>query len=311
MNSNFLKQSFTWFVDLSTSADSVQVVKVSAGGKPVQNRLLPFFSAFKYYKLGGVSVKFCPASTLPVDPTGLSYEAGENTVDPRDQFNPGLVRITNGEDMFEDANELSLDNGRKMYYAMMLDRRWYKFQLQSGFKRYVKPLFWSVAQLHQDMVPGAGVNTIDTSKGSGMNLNATNFVQQLRDNGASYDRTMGDSNARGLFQTGAKERMGWMPTDKYQVFTKSDGVTEYTVSGIADVPEVELLKIVLPMAYKTKYYYRVYITETVYFKDPVSVGYNGYQEMDRFITPTLSAARFNAIAKQETVWRPDNTGGNV
>lgn len=311
MNTNFLKQSFTWFVDLSTNADTVQVVKVTAGGKPVQNRLLPFFSAFKYYKLGGVSVKFCPASTLPVDPTGLSYEAGENTVDPRDQFNPGLVRITNGEDMYENENDLSGTNARDMYYSMMLDRRWFKFQMQSGFQRFVKPLFWSVAQLHQDIIPGAGVNTIDTSKGTGMNVNAINYIQQLRSNGGSYDHTENGSNARGLFQTGAKERMGWMPTDKYQVFQSSDPKKNYTVAGIADVPEVELLKIVLPMAYKTKYFYRVYITESVYFKDPVSVGYNGFQEMDRFITPTISAARHTAIAKQETVWSPENNGGNV
>ena len=89
-------------------------------------------------------------STLPVDPTGLSLEAGANTVDPRDQFNPGLIRITNGEDMADNFMDLTGANIDKTYYSMMLDRRWFKFQLQSGCRRTAKPLFWSVAQLHQD-----------------------------------------------------------------------------------------------------------------------------------------------------------------
>ena len=151
-------QSFTWFVDLSTSADTVQVISITAGGNPVKNRLMPFFTAYKYFKLGGVSVKFCPASTLPVDPTGLSYEVGENTVDPRDQFNPGLIRITNGEDFYLDATALSSANADAVYYNMMLDKRWFKFQLQAGTKRYAKPLFWSIAQAHQDNYPGITVN---------------------------------------------------------------------------------------------------------------------------------------------------------
>ena len=59
--------------------------------------------------------------------------------------------------------------------------------------------------------------------------------------------------------------------------------------------EVPVLSIILPQAYKTVYFYRVYITETVYFKDPVALNVpsivtpgkalpaNG---SDRFIYPT-------------------------
>ena len=150
-----MMQKFTWFVDMNTSATALQVVKITAGGNPVKNRLAPFFGAYKYFKLGPVSVRFVPASTLPVDPTGLSLEAGANTVDPRDQFNPGLIRITNGEDMADDFMDLSGTNIDKTYYSMMLDRRWFKFQLQTGCRRTAKPLFWSVGQLHQDAFPGA------------------------------------------------------------------------------------------------------------------------------------------------------------
>ena len=49
---------------MNTSATALQVVKITAGGNPVKNRLAPFFGAYKYYKLGPVSVRFVPASTL-------------------------------------------------------------------------------------------------------------------------------------------------------------------------------------------------------------------------------------------------------
>ena len=102
-----IKMKFQSFMDVSTSDSSMQVITVSAGGPEVLRRLAPQFSAYKYYKLGNVAVKLVPASTLPVDPTGLSYEAGAQTVDPRDQLTPGMMRITNGEDIFEDLTGLT------------------------------------------------------------------------------------------------------------------------------------------------------------------------------------------------------------
>ena len=49
--------------------------------------------------------------------------------------------------------------------------------------------------------------------------------------------------------------------------------------AINNVPQVELMRIVLPMAYKTIHYYRLFVTETIYFKDPVPI-YPEYYEMD-------------------------------
>ena len=136
---NFVKQHIQKFYDISTDPDTMQVITIKTGGKDLIMRTLPFFSAFKKFKLGKVSVRFVPASTLPVDPTGLSYEAGENTVDPRDQFNPGLVRITNGEDFYNDVDG---DTPMSMYYNMMMDKRWYKFHLQNfGIAVLLNP-FW-------------------------------------------------------------------------------------------------------------------------------------------------------------------------
>lgn len=277
-----MKQSYTYFLDLATSPDKVQVVGVTAGGMECMRRLLPFFAAFKYYKLGRVKLKVVPASTLPVDPTGLSYEAGENTVDPRDQFNPGLVRITNGEDIVVPTN-------MDQYYSLMLDTRWYKFQLQSGFSRDAVPLVWRIAQLHQDRFPGNVVNIPSVRDPNRGVFNRQELVTEGQDPAVAYTPLDEGSDPRGFFQVGNNLRLDWLPTDSGTEWDPTPNVPKY--GRPAAVLEVPLVTFVLPQAYKTKFYYRVYVTETVYFKDPVALnvtsvanpsGYLMQNGVDRF-----------------------------
>ncbi|APR73548.1 capsid protein [Chicken associated huchismacovirus 1] len=279
-----MKQTYTYFIDLATSADKVQNISVSAGGEEAVRRLMPFFMAYKYFKLGPVTVKFVPASTLPVDPTGLSYTAGENTVDPRDQFNPGLIRITNGEDIVPPAN---MDG----YYALMLDRRWYKFQLQSGARRTCYPRLWSVANLHQNIFPDEWKNY---PKHSDLKVyNENTIINDSDPVGATRSYEAG-SDPRGLFQTGNNVRLDWLPTDASNAWDPNITNSYQTVNV---PPEVPVLDIILPQAYKTVYYYRVFVTETVYFKDPVALAthavsvQNNYltvNGVDKFIYPQLA-----------------------
>ena len=62
----------------------------SAGGKSLRGSVWCITSTRI-----GISAKLVPV--FPVTPTGLSYEAGEKTVDPR-SLTPGMM-ITNGEDL--------------------------------------------------------------------------------------------------------------------------------------------------------------------------------------------------------------------
>lgn len=269
-----MKMSFQWFFDFSTVKDSMQILTVSAGGELVRKRLQPFFSAYKYYKLGSVRMTMVPASTLPVDPTGLSYEAGENTVDPRDQLNMGLTRITNGEDIFEDLTGLTADQQRNIYYTMLMDRRWFKWQLQRGLKRSAVPLYWQIGQLHQDYFPGAVVN-LPNFEGYYPNRSVVrstasyaafaNDTQEGSVNSPAYYKQQTFSDPRGLFQVGHRGKMSWLPTDALLDIAGGLDPVENAI------PEVEVFKVILPPAYKTKYYYRCYVTETVYFKDPVVI----------------------------------------
>lgn len=266
-----MKFRFQSFVDVSTSATSMQVIQWSVGGADVLNRCRHLFGAYKYFKLGKISVKMVPASTLPVDPQGLSYAADDpQTVDPRDQMNPGLVRITNGEDVYTDVSKLSADAQVQIYNSMMLDPRWSKFMLQSGFRRIAYPLYWQVGQLSQDRYPGATTNyPWINGPGDGNAQGASQIrrvtYRNLSAGGTAWQQSSeGGSSARGLFQVGHRGRIGWLPTDYFQEVVREGG-TKVPLSGVNNIPVVNVITCVLPKAYKTIYYYRVFITEEVLF----------------------------------------------
>lgn len=301
---------FQSFVDIATQADNMQIISVNAGGRDVVKRLAPFFGAYKYYKLGGVSIKLIPASTLPVDPTGLSYEAGENTtVDPRDQLTPGMCRITNGEDILEDVTGLTGDQQRQLYDNMLLDPRWYKWMLQSGVKRFAKPRYWQIGQLHQDKWPGAIEN--EPFVGTAGSVLGTVHKIESREQGvgqiANYPT---GSSPYGFFQTGKRGVLGWLPTDGLQPVTTPTGIDD--VPLIASPVEVELFKILMPPMHKTNYYYRMFITETVYFKDPVVLNINGYRPIDVFhFVPAPAPVNPTTVSAVVTDASIDaSTGGN-
>lgn len=281
-SSGVIKMRFQSFVDLSTEADNMKIISVNAGGRDVYNRLAPFFSAYKYYKLGSVSIKLIPASTLPVDPTGLSYAEGEQTVDPRDQLTPGMCRITNGEDILEDLTGLSGDEQRSLYNNMLLDPRWYKWMLQTGVKRFAKPKYWQIGQLHQDKWPGAFLNVPEVASASDQVMGTATINCAVK-NGTGMWEIPQDSHSSpyGLFQTGNRGYLSWLPTDGLQHYLKSTtGFGDQPF--LASIPEIELFKILMPPVHKTNYFYRMFITETVYFKDPMVMNVNGYRPIDVF-----------------------------
>lgn len=311
--SRVVKMKFQSFVDIATQADNMQIISVSAGGLDVVKRLAPFFSAYKYYKLGGVSIKLIPASTLPVDPTGLSYAEDDfQTVDPRDQLTPGMMRITNGEDILEDITGLTGDQQRELYNNMLLDPRWFKWMLQTGVKRFGKPRYWQVGQLHQDKWPGAITNYPLFRNEGTVFLGTANAGAVINEGvGLSDMNSKAGSSPYGLFQTGHRGVLGWMPTDGL-VNIRTDADTDTTKPLIASPVEVELFKILTPPMRKTNYYYRMFITETVYFKDPVVYNVNGYRPIDVFHlmnVPAPSVPTFENNAGTETTL-DILTGGN-
>lgn len=283
--SRVVKMKFQSFFDIATKDGEMQIISVNAGGDDVIKRLAPFFSAYKYYKLGGVSFKLIPASTLPVDPTGLSIEAGDNLVDPRDQLTPGMCRITNGEDILEDITGLSADAQHQLYNNMLLDPRWFKWMLQTGVKRFGTPRYWQIGQLHQDKWPGAVTNVPEVNLAAIPTPLVTGTVKYTEAhalNGARAVTVAAGSSPYGIFQTGHRGVLGWMPTSGDSLYLDPNDATVKRQPTIASVPTVELFKILTPPAYKTVYWYRAFVTETVFFKDPIVMNVNDYRPIDVF-----------------------------
>lgn len=311
-STNVIRMKFQSFMDISTSSESMQIITISAGGHEILKRLAPQFGAYKYYKIGAISAKLVPASTLPVDPTGLSYEAGENTVDPRDQLTPGMMRITNGEDVFEDISGLSDDVQHAIYNNMLLDPRWFKWMLQSGTSRRAYPRYWQIGQLHQDKWPGA-VENMPYFDSNGNLVGTIDKVDSAKEASGVLVGFGAGSNPRGIFQTGHKGVLGWLPTDDLQqVFNGTDIVER---PFIASPPEVEVMKIILPKAYKTRYFYRLFITEEVLFREPIvnfglDVNGSSYRPIDVFHTRPNFGASKPSLADLTNPFPDNETGGN-
>ena len=62
---------------------------------------------------------------------------------------------------------------------------------------------------------------------TGGSTTATRAIHTARGGGseATYNWIVNDSSPRGLFQTGFKERMTWLPTDFFQEIRTSTGTT--------------------------------------------------------------------------------------
>jgi len=89
------------------------------------------------------------------------------------------------------------------------------------------------------------------------------------------------SDPRGIFQVGNDMLLDWLPTDSDTAWDITPNVPKY--GRPAAVPEVPLITFVLPQAYKTKFYYRVYVTETVYFRDPVALNVSSVANPGKFV----------------------------
>lgn len=281
-----MKYTFQYYVDISTTSASMTVTQIQAGGQYMLQRIKHLLPAFKYMKLGKLSIKMIPASTLPVDPLGLSYDDDDpQTIDPRDQMNPGLVRITNGEDIYTDVSSLTADQQDAIYANMMLDPRWSKFMLQRGFKRTAVPLYWQIGQYHQDYYPGAVQNVPSIVDSKLDSTTAKYLIDTDPSGGDVYNGTFsptffdrGYSDPRGIFQTGHKGRMGWIPTDALIQTANQNG--KIVTPAQNAVPCINCITVIMPRAHKTSYYYRCFISETVYLSGLRNTGILGSDDKE-------------------------------
>lgn len=107
MATQFATASYQEIIDLNTEADQVSAIGIHtpSSSTPV-DFLQGFWKQFQKFRYDGCSVTLVPAARLPVDPLGVSYDAGESQIDPRDLLNPILFHGCHGQDMGIILNQL-------------------------------------------------------------------------------------------------------------------------------------------------------------------------------------------------------------
>lgn len=280
--------------DIETSTKKVTMMNIGVAGNEIRNRCQPFLAAFKYYRVVGMKVSLIPASTLPADPSQISYESGENSVNPADMMNVGLVRYTNGE-AFPNYSQLTAevtagspfegDAGMQTYFNMMLDRRWSKFGLQRGMSRFFRPMVYEDGLPMQSVCPDEAISWIAADSG-GYNVANSRIGQYGTDEAylgkvdqAQYP-TLQNVSLFGVsdgfrFQTGRLKRLGWRTTDIAHLgadaMVDPDSSVDSVVSGFNTFPFINMGRIILPRALKTKFAFRVVQTIIVQFRGAVNI----------------------------------------
>lgn len=126
MATNSVMASYQEIIDVSTVPGKVGVFGIHTPDniKPIK-MLEGFYRQFRQMKYIGCSVRVQPAATLPADPLGVSYEAGETTTDPRDLLNPIMVKGCHGETMNNALDVVFKDNAQSL--GTSIDRYEYDF----------------------------------------------------------------------------------------------------------------------------------------------------------------------------------------
>lgn len=135
--------------------------------------LFGFFVQYKRWKYNGATISLVPAAQLPSDVAGVSLEAGSQTVDPRDLFNPILHKGFTGESLGSILDEyltLNSERGDSLTYAWFdqadaervkpnFENAYYQMLTHGGFQKmmplssitgkFVYPMVYDMATTRQ------------------------------------------------------------------------------------------------------------------------------------------------------------------
>lgn len=262
MSTNFAKAKYQEIYDIQTVSDKVSIIAIHTptGSKPRQ-MLSGFFTQFRKYKYDGCSVVGTPAQRLGLSTPQLSTAAGDSMVNPKDVFNPALVRGCHGDNLNAALNSiykgafqsegsaLGLDHfddivvpsgdlsWEQMYYRMLQDPSFKKFSLNSGIKLSgLHPMVYNVASNHQIMP-----NEYSSTPGA-LQVEGGAYAFQPSIEGQVSDGTGVRSAVKPQFMTNRLQSLGWI--DTRQVINSKAS----TVPGFTVLPKIFMSLIVLPPA---------------------------------------------------------------
>ncbi len=341
-----VKASVMEIYDLQTNVGKGTVLKVhTPTGNNIKRHLFGYFLQYKRYKYLGAKVSLIPASTLPADPLQLSYEAGDQNIDPRDMVNPILWKHYHGETMTTDVlhvqDQLPYDQDGmvdpyvagysigeanysqfgtsgvaidKVYPRALMDTSFRKAGVQTGFSTYVKPFVYNVTS-NMQLAPGLrnGNNSgfyssnfmgmdppAPTSQTTVPPINGPDLTGPRESGYKSNASGSGTSNTepkyRLDFQTSNLVPLGWQDTlsRNFALYSSTNnsgiGVSGSPYESMGDfgvgpnLPDIPMLYILMPPAYKTEFYFRMVIKHYFAFK-----GFRSCISVQAFPTAAINA----------------------
>lgn len=290
MSTNYATAKYQEIYDINTVSNSVSVIGIHTpvGAKPRQ-MLSGFFTQFRKYKYRGCSVVATPAQRLGLNLAELSAAAGTSAVNPKDVFNPALVRGCHGDNLNAALNSIykgsfqsegsaiGKDSFSKsvvpagsltweqMYYRMLQDPSFKKFNLSSGIKiSKLHPMVYNVASQHQLLSNESVVQgtPIGERVGKLTQISDGNKVFSGSTDGYVASGAGGNTNVHLFpqFFTNRLQSLGWM--DTRQVINSDTASTPaYTV-----LPKIFMACIVLPPALSANVVTSMRFVVTHYFE---------------------------------------------
>lgn len=271
MSTNFAKAKYQEIYDIQTVSNKVSIIAIHTptGSKPRQ-MLSGFFTQFRKYKYDGCSVVGTPAQRLGLTTPQLSTAAGDSMVNPKDVFNPALVRGCHGDNLSAALNSIYKGSFQmegssigkdefvqtvvpadgltweQMYYRMLQDPSFKKFSLNSGIKLSgLHPMVYNLASQHQ-ILP----NEASASVGKLVSLGAqpNDFVAfDPNTRGQVSDGIGGKADVFPQLMTNRLQSLGWMDT-RQVLNSYLDAKAVRIDPGFTVLPKIFMSLIVLPPA---------------------------------------------------------------
>lgn len=312
MSTNFAKAKYQEIYDVNTVSNSVSVIGIHTpvGAKPRQ-MLAGFFTQFRKYKYVGCSVVATPAARLPLDVMNIAIEAGQTGANPKDVFNPILVRGCHGDNLNAALNSIykgsfqssgsSLDKDdqsmsvvpsgsltwEQMYYRMLQDPSFKKFNIASGIKLSgLHPMVYNVASDHQ-------ISPNEATQAPGSLTGGTDS-----DGKFGFDPSIGGRIANGeggvtpiipRFMTNRLQSLGWLDTRQLMNSSPSSSTPAFTT-----LPRIFMAAIILPPAYRVSTAMRFVVTHYFEFKEfNTSLTLEGANEYYDWLSAVVPGSKMN------------------
>lgn len=268
LSTNKVYAKYQEIYDVNTVSNKVSIIGIHTptGSKP-RAMLAGHFLQYRKYKYIGASVVGTPAQRLGLNLAQLSTAGGASSVNPKDVFNPALVRGCHGDNLNAALNSIykgSFQNEgsslgkddyasnvvpagsltwEQMYYRMLQDPSFKKFNLSSGIKLSgLHPMIYNVASDRQILPTqnSQNIGALSSFEDKDSHIHEA-FTPDMFGNVSNGSGTSVQTFPR--FMTNRLQSLGWMDTRQVNN-PYGDGVQPaYTT-----IPKIFMACIILPMA---------------------------------------------------------------